>query len=374
MKCIKCNTDNKLKERTANSGRCKSCNHPITFDPKASGGVGFTDRFFANAIAGVSVNDTLFFTPRQFFYFFNARKQKARDPLIGVGCGALAAGVIFFLIAAKSSVPFLFIIALFGIAAGVLLLIPQVRKRLRARQPKQIGIAPDQLDRCLSAWEKNNGRLSKLLPPPSAKSKPAAVSPDVTQYSFDRLVVCEHASVAQFLIANNFHFENNCAVLSIDKYPHNIFDTVMEMLRRNPALKVYALHDASPAGVQLAHRLASEPDWFQGSAGVEIHDLGVLPRQIIGKPVFERISPAFAQSAEGALATPGGASLRPEEAAWLRAGKYVELESVSPRVLLRVVTLGIARSRVPGAGDALVPISDGYYGDSIYVFAYDSFG
>ncbi|NET29771.1 hypothetical protein [Okeania sp. SIO1I7] len=49
------------------------------------------------------------------------------------------------------------------------------------------------------------------------------INSEVTAYSFDRLIVCETAEIAQFLIANNFHFEHNCAVLSIDGYPQNIW-------------------------------------------------------------------------------------------------------------------------------------------------------
>ena len=54
-----------------------------------------------------------------------------------------------------------------------------------------------------------------MLPLPREESTPIAINPDVSAYSFDRLVVCDSAIIAQFLIANNFHFENNCAVLSI---------------------------------------------------------------------------------------------------------------------------------------------------------------
>ncbi|MGB3640647.1 MAG: hypothetical protein WBA39_24190, partial [Rivularia sp. (in: cyanobacteria)] len=83
--------------------------------------------------------------------------------------------------------------------------------------------------------------------------------------------ICDSAEVAQLLIANNFHFENNCAVLSITGYPQNIFSTVMEMLRRNPNLKVYALHDASPRGVNLINHLRTSPNWFLNT-DVAIYD------------------------------------------------------------------------------------------------------
>ncbi|MEO3706033.1 hypothetical protein [Trichormus azollae] len=77
----------------------------------------------------------------------------------------------------------------------------------------------------------------------------------MTAYTFNRLVVCDNSSVAQLLIANNFHFESNCAILSITGCPQRIFSTTMQMLRPNPDLKVYALHDYSPKGISLAHRL-----------------------------------------------------------------------------------------------------------------------
>ncbi|BAU41594.1 hypothetical protein [Leptolyngbya sp. O-77] len=50
-------------------------------------------------------------------------------------------------------------------------------------------------------------------------------------------------AIAQMLISNNVHFENNCAILSINGYPQPIFDTVMKMLRRNPGLTVFAFQD-----------------------------------------------------------------------------------------------------------------------------------
>ena len=50
MKCIKCDTDNKLKERQGNGGLCKNCNHSFAFDPKTMAGVTFTDKFFSQTL------------------------------------------------------------------------------------------------------------------------------------------------------------------------------------------------------------------------------------------------------------------------------------------------------------------------------------
>ena len=45
------------------------------------------------------------------------------------------------------------------------------------------------------------------------------------------------------LLANNFHFENNCAILSIEGYPPNVFETVRAMLKPYDAglMKAYAV-------------------------------------------------------------------------------------------------------------------------------------
>src|SRR6202040_1215513 len=105
------------------------------------------------------------------------------------------------------------------------------------------------------------GLITRPDPPPTA-APPR--EPDIGDYSFDRAVICDRARTADLLIANNFHFENNCAVLTVDGYPRAPFATIMTMLKRNPKLQVYALHDATPAGCAMSHKIASDPAWFDG--------------------------------------------------------------------------------------------------------------
>ncbi len=55
----------------------------------------------------------------------------------------------------------------------------------------------------------------------------------------------------------------------------------MEMLHRNPDLKVYAFHDCSPQGITLVNHLRTSPNWFFDS-NVAIIDIGLLPRPTTG--------------------------------------------------------------------------------------------
>lgn len=238
-------------------------------------------------------------------------------------------------------------------------------------KPRPLILTSSQVDNWLSRWTQINGSVAKLLPSPREESGTIEVNPEISAYSFDRVVVCDSAAIAQLLIANQFHFEHNSAVLSITGYPQRIFSTVLEMLRRNQDLTVYALHDASPGGVSLVHRLRTSPTWFQTS-NVTIYDLGILPRQISeNSNLFVRQS---VESANQAKQMPAEVkqSLLPDEVAWLELGYFVELESLSPQRLLQVVTQGIAKSRNSPSTDDLVAVET--YGSEFYILAFDDFG
>ncbi|MEG4962150.1 MULTISPECIES: hypothetical protein [unclassified Microcoleus] len=434
MKCINCHTDNKLKDRTANSGRCVRCRHKFAFEPTSMTGVKITDPMFAKAIADISVNDTLFFTPKQLFYLLDKRSRpKIYDGfytipgylIINIVSGIFVAmwtatlfsgGSIAFILVmfvinslliagtftasrsskypykqrqkfAKNLLVWGGIVLVCGIgvtllsssfplflascAIGLLSIYLGSKKvEKRPANSQDFTIELNQFQGWLNTWTEINS-MTKLLPPPRALNANTAVSPDVSAYSFDRLVVCDRPEIAQFLIANNFHFENNCAVLSITGYPQNIFDTTMEMLRRNPDLKVYALHDCTPRGIGLVDHLRTSPNWFSDSSAIII-DIGLLPRQIIaaGDNMFVLSSES---SARDAVQLPPAIrqDLSDEELEWLELGNYVELESFSPQKLIQILNRGIAGSRDLGSDDSSLILLGGT-DSSIYVV--DSFG
>ena len=434
MKCVNCGADNNLKERTANQGRCKTCNHTFAFEPNSADiKYKFTDPFFQKVIIDISVNGTLSFTRKQFFYALERRISKKNNQMSGwkgLGCFlifpvtviftagiSLVVGLAIILINSysqskssenkrrvrKNNAKFIQISGIIILIAGiiyslsinsfpvfilsVILGMPFIYlgtiqiKRLKFTVETFV-INQNIFQDWINRWEQINGKITNMLPSSRQQNSPANINPDITAYSFDRLIVCDSAEVAQLLIANNFHFENNCAVLSITGYPENIFSTVMEMLKRNPDLKVYALHNASPRGVSLINHLRTSPTWFLNT-DVTIYDLGLLPRQFIDK------SQAFVQQKQEYIADARNLSidvkrdLTAAEIEWLESGKFIELESYTPKKLLRVISQGIAKSRQPesfqsdGGTTFISGYDDDYDSDSdtsIGIFAADSFG
>jgi hypothetical protein len=398
------------------------------------GTVKITDPFFAKAIADISANNTLFFTSNEFCYFLDKRlrsrslntewlfffififfniwtpgfiggflsmaigpssfiivsfifnlifiavvfrtsqsnkltyqqRQNNAKKLKIIGGLILSAGIITSLVNNSFSI---FVVS---VLLGMLSIYLGTRPTKPQAETSQSFLFPqNQFQEWLNRWKQVNGQIPKMLPSPREESSSALVSPEVSAYSFDRLVVCDSAAIAQLLIANNFHFENNCAVLSITGYPQSIFSTVMDMLRRNPELKVYALHDATPRGMSLVHRLRSSSSWFENS-DVAIIDLGLLPRQLFSsRKVFVQSSDESAQAAKQ-LPAAVREQLSTEELEWLESGKFVELESFTPQKLMQVVTQGIAGSRnldLESEDSGLILV-----GDTGSVYASDSFG
>lgn len=363
MKCIRCGIDNNLRERTDNRGLCKNCQHPFAFEPAIMTEVKFTDSFFAKAIADISANNTLYFTPRQLFFLL-CKRLKNKDNKGAVNNFFLYGFILVFIGIVNYKDPSIF---LGSIIFGLLLIFWSVLY-VNQRRSVSLEISQDQFQSWVNSWLQVN-EISKMLPSVCDEIKSSPVNPDISSYSFDRAVICDRSEIAQLLIANNFHFENNCAVLSITGYPQSIFSTVMEMLRRNPELKVYAIHDATPSGVSLVHHLRSSSDWFENS-NAKIYELGLLPRQFFkNRNLLAQVSEESALQAQQ-LPAEVRQSLSIDELKWLDAGKFVELESFSVQRLIRILNQGISQSQDLTVDDGLVVIEE----SNDYVYANESFG
>jgi hypothetical protein len=371
MKCIYCSSDARYKDRQANRGRCGACGHPFAFEPKTDP-LTVTDTRFQRAIQDVSGDGAVFFTERQLYYEFNrrvARRPIWRAPWGWVAAGSVAAGIVA---TGVTGLPWIFA-GFAGVAVSGI-----ISRHAGRKTPLPVRISHDTFrEKYLGRWTLVHGAIEKLLPAVEAPRRTGAQSsepkaqgsepPDLTAYSFDRALVTNLGETAAMLVANNFHFENNCAILSADGYPYERAETILAMLRQNPQLTVFAVHDASIPGCHLPRRLREER-WFPDPA-LRIVDLGLRPAhaQQMRLPVLEgtpEILPAELQ--------PG---LTAAEAAWLAAGKRVELAALRPAKLMRSIYQGFARADLSGTAD------DGSPGFIVWgndpgtgVYASDSFG
>lgn len=355
MKCIYCNTDTTYPVRRGNGGQCRSCRHPFAFEPKTDP-LHVADGLFHRVVKDVSGDNAVFFTEGQLWYEFNRRLLRKKVPgspaaaLIGVS----SVGGVVLAVAAHTFWP-LALITVPGVIGGAVLRARARRAGPPLQHPRISG--GDFRMKYLSRWAAVHGSIGKLLPPlePQAASSPK--SPDVAAFSFDRALVTDHADIAAMLVANNFHFENNCAILSADGYPAHAFETVMTMLRRNPHLRVFAVHDASEVGCGLPLVLRGER-WFLDPT-VQVFDLGLRPSHV------QKMRPLSLPGGSRTLPPSLRAALAPEDAAWLERGESVELAVIRPAKLMRSLYQGFARADQAG------PDGGGDGGGGIIIWGYD---
>jgi hypothetical protein len=207
-----------------------------------------------------------------------------------------------------------------------------------------------------SRWSEVHGKPPSMIAAPTRMSAEvlSSLEGDLSDYSFDRAVICDLPRTADLLLANNFHFENNCAVLTKDGYPSQAFRPVRSMLRRNPRLKVWVLHDATVEGCRLAHELRQDPEWF--CEGTTIIDVGLRPgnAQALKKswePWAEKVTPHPA--------------LSEEEQQWL--SKYtLALAAIRPEQVIKRLFRSMS-------GSSETTWSDSGTGSSLFFIDSDSF-
>lgn len=271
MKCLKCGTNSLYRARS--SGTCPQCGQAFAFEPKR--GDLFTDAAFQAALQHLG-KEVQYYHPRH-LYFELARRRyaKAYHNPKGALIMTLVAGafvnlaILGFFVGGLDwpwwRVELLYLSVLAFISRKVWLKVQSPQVRITARDYKKI----------LARWEKVQGPIAQLMPDTLTPRQISAQHLELKNYAIDRLILCDKPEMVDFLIANQFHLEQKCAILSFNGYPRENFDTLKAMLQRSPHLRIYLIHNASTNGCRILPEL-KRPEWFPKA---QIEDLGLHPRQ-----------------------------------------------------------------------------------------------
>ena len=357
MKCVKCGKDAKYKERT--NRVCPNCKAAFVFEPKSGDPV--TDMLFHNAVKAVSSDGKIRWGVEHLYYEVCRKKRKKAAPVAVI---AITLGIaVFYYALLGLRLKQAFICWPLGIAlpiATIVMLVTRIRKMT-------VPMSLNTFNGLWERWRKIHATPGVIIRAPEQKA-PKDLESDIGDYSFDRAVICDRARTVDLLVANNFHFENNCAILSIGGYPKGPFETIRKMLKRNPKLQVFAIHDSTPAGCRMAQKLATDPGWFGGK--IRIIDLGLRPNH--ARP-FRGL---LLDSDDGLVEPTDG--IRPGESEWLT--KYrLELATVRPEQVLKRMFHGLtAHKDDPYSSDGGViycgSFDSGGGGDGIADGGGDAFG
>ena len=259
MKCIKCSKDAKKQDRERNNNRCPSCQHRFVTKPPEDA---LTDMQIKAAEDIVSANNTLYFSKDQLSYQLQRRLRKRIKQCKFAMFIVLTILIIFSLVAfIRGGIFFVFMVfstfALIGPLAA------------RFKFNKTI----NKLDTIISQWVTINPH-EKLLTTAKYQAN-RNTSSNLDGVSFERVLVCDRNETVDFFLSNLFHFHYSCPVLGGNGYPQSICDDMLVRLKQNPNLKVFLVHDYSPAGLAFVRRMKTDSKWFASIPPSNIIDLGL---------------------------------------------------------------------------------------------------
>lgn len=331
MKCARCDRDSTYSERK--DRRCPGCGGEFAFEPRE--GDKSTDRAFHNAIQRVSAHGEVSWDVENLYYAL--ARRRTTGPLPG-----------FVTVIGVTLIWFTFL--RFGVSLQVILLIavlaPTLANVWASPRWKEPGLSREAFETLWQRWLQVHGTPSRLITQQSPTAQNTALAPASAGAPRDRVIVCDRARTVDLLHANNVHVEHACVVLDASGDPTRAFELLRELLRNNLRLGVYVVHDATPSGCELAHRIAKEQSSSGGMRPVV--DIGLRPRHA------SRHQGAWRRTSPPQLDTSALQALTHKERTWLADGWTLELAAIRPEQLLERLAAVISADRAQSAHSAVV--------------------
>jgi hypothetical protein len=263
MKCPECSTNHRYR-----SGMTCRCGYRFVLDPKCDG---YADGRILAAFRKASAGETRYFTRNQLATEIQRMRPRATAPVV-LGSLFLMAAIGMWFFDVELAVP-----SLLAGAFGVLLIYLGVGDSARLDIAK--------LNRAVEKYEATAKPCSFLLRDDRPLAEPPQDWPesDIYDYGVEGILIVGRPLLVDLFVLNGFHTENRMLVVSECGYPEYIVPHANRILREQPDVRVYALHDSTREGMQMATRLV-DSDVFQlqrhkiTDLGLNSDDVNQMPR------------------------------------------------------------------------------------------------
>lgn len=262
MKCPECHY---VQKRSSGLGlRCGACGYTFCFDPKdpEQNPLRMTDVRFRAILDRTTDNGTRAITADELYTQACRFLQKRWIAFRVVVVLALASFV--WLLAAPGPGPVIALLGLTvaGFASG--------RRKLLDRAEWEFAVRK---------WEKRTP-IAGLIKRPSLSSPPPDwKEPDIYDYGFERLIICDDPLTVDWLVKNGVHAQERALIMTEDGYPSYLLDRAQSALAERSDLPVFLLHASSIHGVGLEARLRGSESLFVLGAHPVV-DLGLSPKDV----------------------------------------------------------------------------------------------
>ncbi len=241
MQCPECGSFHKHKY-----GMTCSCNYRFVTDPKV---YGFGDKRIKNAAAKLSEGDSYFTQEELYCKCF---KRKSMKIALAISVTMMTVGLVMY----PAAVGLLLIVI-----APVIVLVSYFN----------VNQSDDNVVEAVNAY------VHKYCPPNLLKTEKIKDSSfkqlNYEDFMPDHFLVVDCKETLAQLLTNGFHRDNNCLILTSDKFPKKAFDFYKLTKQQNPATKLHLFHDASLIGDMIGNNIVADSSWATNLE--DIIDLGV---------------------------------------------------------------------------------------------------
>ena len=268
MKGPECQTVTRNKEvRTA----CPKCGYHWVF----GAGDPLKDTQFRAIIRKASNNDTAYFTKNQLYAAYVARVGFMRPATVLLGGGLIFAGLVAVLYAAEAplvlGVPFGFFAAIIWYFV------------FRDRAMPQL-----EFEALLRKWKSRNGNPERLLLDSELRLRnppPEYTEADIFSYGVENVLIVDRDVLVDFFVLNNFATREKTLIVSETGYPDYIENRLLEILKTQPDVPVYLLHDATEVGQGMRRRALTRWPALREN---QVRDLGLSTEDVRKMRQFRR--------------------------------------------------------------------------------------
>ncbi len=246
---------------------CTKCGYRFRIDPQdwKSGFFRLNDKRFLDIVRRTNANGTRYITEEELYTAACHPRYKKGWGACMIAIGVVALFIFTLLIFHRTPEP---LVGLLIALAGLFF--------IHSRRPF---LKRSKWDEVVKIWLQSGGEIQNLIRVPSLHDPPPQwKEPDIYDYGFERLLICDDRLTVDWLVFNGLHTQERALILSEDGYPDYLLDHARKSLEENPELPVFLLHAASTHGVEMADRIRSAPHFPLENQPVT--DLGVHPSQI----------------------------------------------------------------------------------------------
>tara|TARA_B100000459_G_C8582579_1_gene203989 strand:- start:472 stop:1470 length:999 start_codon:yes stop_codon:yes gene_type:complete len=235
-----------------------SCKYKFVTDPKV---YGFGDKRIKNAVAKLSEGDSYFTQEELYCKCF---KRKSLTGALVLSTIMLIAGLVFYMALSGDSsagAPPAFMGLICVVIAPLILLVSYFN----------LNKSDDNVVEAVNAY------VRKYFPPNLLKTEKIKDSSfkqlNYEDFMPDHFLVVDCKETLAQLLTNGFHRDNNCLIMTSDKFPKKAFDFYKLTKQKNPATKLHLFHDASLGGDMIGNNIVADSSWETNLE--DLIDLGV---------------------------------------------------------------------------------------------------